>query len=113
MQRKTTTKKISETITNNLLIIEKAECHYKSSDRIDKISADKFKESLDFLCESGVFADFVDWHYERNVSEMDEYIFNSGAMNPFTENIVIVYMSICNGANEEAVERTLLFTEEE
>lgn len=113
MRRKTTTKQISTVISNNLLYVVGAECHYKSSSCIDKISAETFRESLDFLCESGVFADFVDWHYERNLSEKDGYIFNSGAMNPFTENIVTVYMRIANGANRESVEKELLFLEEE
>ena len=113
MRKRTTTRQLSEAITNNLLIITRAECRYKSSSRIDEISAEKFKNDFDFLCESGVFADFVDWHYERNLSEKDEYIFNSGAMNPFTENIVTVYVRVGNGVKVEDIEKILLFAEEE
>lgn len=112
MRKRTTTKQLSTAITNNLLQVIKAECNYKSSDRIDEISKEIFKESLDYLIESGIFADFVDWHFERNLSDKDGYIFNSGAMNPFTENIVTVYLRVCEGVDVEDIEKTLLFEEE-
>lgn len=112
MRRQTTTKQLNEAITNNLLKVEKAECHYKSSDRIDEMSAEQFKNDFDFLCESGIFAGFVDWHYERNLSGRG-YVVDSGAMNPYSENIVTVYLRVCENANVEDIEKTLLFIEEE
>ena len=113
MRRKTTTQKLQQVITNNLLHITKAEIYYKTSRKTETINADKFKDSLDFLCESGVFADFVDWHYERNLSAKDEYILDSGAMNPYSENVVTVYLRVGNDVDVEDIERTLLFWEEE
>ena len=113
MRQRTTTKRLHEAISNNLLTIEKTECSYKSSNRIDEISKETFKENLDFLCESGVFADFVDWHYERNLSAKDEYILDSGAMNPYSENVVTVYLCVADDVNVEDIERALLFLEEE
>lgn len=113
MRRRTTTKQLNSAITNNLLHIKKAEVHYKTSGKTEIIDADKFKDSLDFLCESGVFADFVDWHYERNISAKDEYILDSGTMNPYSENVVTVYLRVADGMNVEDIERTLLFLEEE
>lgn len=112
MQRRTTTRQINTAITNNLLQVVKAECRYKSSDRIDEIGSDTFIENLQFVCESGVFADFADWHYERNLSEKDGYIFSSGSMNPYTENMITVYMRIANGACSENIEKELLFLED-
>ncbi len=81
MRKRTTTRQLQQTITDDLLVIEKIEIYYKTSKKTETIDTDKFKDSLDFLCESGVFADFVDWHYEKNISEKDEYILDSGAMN--------------------------------
>lgn len=112
MRQRTTTKRLHEAISNNLLKIEKVQCSYKSSNRIDEISKETFKDNLDFLSESGIFADFIDWHFDMNPSEKGEYIFDSGAMNPFTENIITVYMRITNGASDEAVEKELLFLED-
>ena len=113
MRRRTTTQKLQQVITNNLLHITKAEVYYKTSRETETIDTNKFKDSLDFLCESGVFANFVDWHYERNISTKGEYILDSGAMNPYSENVVTVYLRLADDVNEEDIERTLLFLEEE
>lgn len=113
MRRKTTTRKLHETITNNLLQVVKAEMYHKSTHQTDVISAEKFKDSLDFLCESEIFANCLGWHYEVDIKENDGYIVECGRMDSSVDVIVTVYMNICNGANVEAVERTLLFTEEE
>lgn len=113
MKKRTTTQKLQQAIANNLLHIVKAETYYKSSRKTEIMDTDKFKDSLDFLCESGIFADFVDWHYERNLSAKDEYILDSGAMNPYSENVVAVYLCVGEDVNVEDIERTLLFLEEE
>lgn len=112
MRRRTTTQKLQQAITNNLLHIVKAEVYYKTSRKTETIDTDKFKDSLDFLCESGVFADFVDWHFERNISTKYEYILDSGAMNPYSENVVTVYLHVGDDVNVEDIERALLFLEE-
>lgn len=113
MRKRTTTEQLNSAITNNLLHITKVEVYYKTSRKTETIDADKFKDSLDFLCESDVFADFVDWHYERNISTKDEYKVDSGAMNPYSENVMTVYLSVADDVNEEDIERALLFLEEE
>lgn len=81
MRRRTTTKRLHEAISNNLLTIGKVECSYKSSNRIDEISKETFKDNLDYLCEAGIFADFIDWHFDMNPSEKGEYILDSGSKN--------------------------------
>lgn len=113
MRKRTTTQKLQQVITNNLLHITKAEVYYKTSRKTETIDTDKFKNSLDFLCESDVFADFVDWHYERNTSAKDEYVFDSGAMNPYSENVVTVYLHVGENVDIEDIERTLLLQESE
>ena len=113
MRRKTTTQQLQNAITNNLLTIEKAEVYNKTTHQTDVISAEKFKDSLDFLCESEIFAKCLGWYYEYDIKENDGYIVDSGYRNQYSEDIVIVYMSIANGVSSENIERTLLFTEEE
>lgn len=68
-------------------------------------------DNLAFINESDVFADFVDWHYERNISAKDEYILDSGAMNPYSENVVTVYLCVGDDVREE-IEKILKFEEE-
>ncbi|MCI9406704.1 MAG: hypothetical protein HFK04_07340 [Oscillospiraceae bacterium] len=113
MRRRTTTRQFQQAITNNLLHITKAEVYCKTSRKTETIDTDKFKDSLDFLCESDVFADFVDWHYERNISAKDEYILDSGAMNPYSENVVTVYLRVAENVIGEKIEKMLEVTEEE
>ena len=111
MKRITTTTKINEAITNNLLQVTKAEIYYKSLGTTETVNASIFCESLDFLCHSGIFADAIGWHYERD-SKANGYIVECGRMNPDTEIIITTYLSVCNGACKENVEKELEVTEE-
>lgn len=113
MRKRTTTQQINTAISNNLLHIAKAEAYYKTSRKTEIIDNDKFKENLDFLCESGVFADFVDWHYERNRDAKDGYVIDSGAMNPYSENVVTVYLRVGENVKVEDIDKSLEFLEEE
>ena len=113
MRRRTTTQKLQQVITNNLLHITKAEVYYKTSQKKETIDTDKFYENFSFLCESGVFANFIDWHYERNISAKDEYKVDSGAMNPYSEKVVTVYLRTGENVIGEEIEKMLEVTEEE
>ena len=113
MRRRTTTKQLLEAITNNLLQVRKIECSYKSSNQINELSKEIFLDNLAFINESGVFANFIDWHYGKNISVKDEYIFDSGAMNPYSENVVTVYLRKNNSTTDEEIQETLLFEESE
>lgn len=112
MRKVTTTQKLLEAITNNLLHIKKAEVYYKTSGKTETIDTDRFTENFSFLCESGIFMDAIGWHYERDI-KTNGYIAECGRMNPDSEIIVIIYLSVCNGACRENVEKTLSVIEEE
>lgn len=111
MRRITTTKKINEAITNNLLNITKAEIYYKTSRKTEIIDTVKTHENLQFLCESGCFADAVGWHYERDIKSKS-YIAECGRMNPNTEIIISVYLRVADGVSTEEVEKILKVEEE-
>lgn len=106
----TTTKQISDVLSNNLLQVTKAEVYHKTSRETDIIT-DSFLENLQFLCESGCFTDCVGWHYERDFRTGD-YIIETGRMDGNSENVVIAYLCVNDNANVEDIERTLLFVEE-
>lgn len=112
MRKRTTTQQLSTAITNNLLQIIKAECHYKSSNRIDEVSQETFKENLQFLCESGCFVDAIGWHFERDI-KTNGYIAETGRMDGSVEKIIVVYLGVCEDVNVEDVDKALLFVEEE
>ena len=112
MRKRTTTQKLHEAITDNLLHITKAEIYYKTSRKTETIDVAKIHENLSFLCEAGIFSDAIGWHYERD-HKLNGYIAETGRMNPDTEIIVIVYLGICEGVIGEKIEKILEVTEEE
>lgn len=63
MRKVTTTTKINEAISNNLLQVTKAELYYKSLGTTETVNASIFYESLDLLCHSGIFVDAIGWHW--------------------------------------------------
>ena len=112
MKRTTTTKQISDVLSNNLLQVTKAEVYHKTSRETEVIDIDKFYEDFSFLCESGCFADAIGWYYEKDY-KTGNYEIETGRMNPDSEIIVTVYLAVCNGVSGENVEKTLSVIEEE
>lgn len=110
MRRRTTTQKLQQVITNNLLHIAKAEVYYKTSRETEVIPNDKFLECFDFFCESGIFMDAVGWHYDKNL-HANGYIIEYGRYNPHSENIIIAYLEVAVSATGEEIEKMLLFEE--
>ena len=111
MKKRTTTKQLNSAISNNLLHITKAEIYYKTSRKTETIDADKFYENFSYLCEAGIFADAVGWHYERD-HKLNGYITECGRKNPDTEIIVTVYLGVGEDVIGEKIEKILEVTEE-
>lgn len=110
MKRMTTTKRIRDVLSNNLLQVTKSEVYYKTSRKTDIIT-DSFLENLQFLCESGCFMDCVGWHYERD-HRTGEYILETGRMDGNSENVVIAHLRVKDGVDVEDIERILKIEEE-
>lgn len=112
MERTTTTKQVSAAIANNLLKVTNVECYYKSSGQKSMLNADTFIENLQFLDESGVFAECMDWKYEKNPKSEGEYIIESGRMNPGSDIVVSAHLFVTEGASNADVEKMLMMDEE-
>lgn len=110
MKRMTTTKRVNDVLSNNLLQVIKAKCYYKTSRETDIIT-DLFLENFQSLCESGCFMDCVGWNYERDYRTGD-YIIETGRMDGYSENVVIAYLKVNDGVNVDDIERTLKIEEE-
>lgn len=112
MKRNTTTKQLSDAIANNILAVTKVKCEYKEiEERTEIINNDAFIESLQYLNESGVLADNVDWKYEKKLHSDGEYVVESGRMNPYANNIITVHLRVCDGISDDKV-KVLLRKEE-
>jgi len=111
VKRRTTTKKINDAITNNLVKLTKAEVYHKTSRKIEVIDNDTLTENLQFLCESGYFADCIGWTYEKNY-KTNGYIAECSRTDGNAENIIIVYFCTGVGVSDGDVEKVLVFEEE-
>lgn len=112
MRKATTTQKLQQAITKNLLIVKKVEMYHKSTRQTNEITADTFRDSLYFLCET-IFSDALGWHYERDY-KTNAYIAECGRMDPDSEIIISVCLRVADGdANVEDIEKGLNVTEEE
>ena len=110
MRKRTTTKQLQNALSNNLLTIEGAESYNKTTHQTDQISADQFRDSLDFLCET-VFSPCIGWYFEKNY-ETGNYEVDCGRMNPNTDLIVIAHLRVNDNVTTEDIEQALLFLEE-
>ncbi len=61
--RKTTANKLLKAITDNLVSVTSAVVNHDEG--IEPISVEKFKEDLEFYTNSGIFADTIDFTYEK------------------------------------------------
>lgn len=110
MRKVTTTSKIKIALNEGMLKVTKAEIYYKTLRTTEVVNTDLFCESLDFLCKSGIFADALGWHYERDM-KTNGYIVETGRMNPDSEIIITVYLDVCEGVDREEVDGILKFEE--
>lgn len=110
MRRKTTTKKLQQAITNNLLKIIKAEKYSKSTRKTTTMSTETFKDDLDFLCET-IFADAIGWHYESDI-KAKQYIIECGRMNGDIDFIFIAHLCACDGVGRDCIDNALRVIED-
>lgn len=110
MKRRTTTRQLSEALTNGLLQVVKAECYYKTSRKTDVVETDKFLEDLQFLCEADVFMDCVGWHCQKDY-KTNQYIAETGRMDGDSENIITIHMRVNEGVSDENIKKALLMEE--
>lgn len=112
MQRRSTTQQLQNVIINNILILERAEIYDKTTRKTEAIPNDKFLESFDFLCESGIFIDSVGWYFERN-HKTGIYGIEAGRLDGGVDVIVTAYFRKSTDVNEEYIDGMLLKIEDE
>lgn len=110
MRKRTTTQKLHEAITNNLLIIESVESYSKTSRKTEEITSDTFKDSLDFLCET-VFSPCIGWYYEKN-HKAGGYEVDCSRMDGSSDIVIIAHLCVNDGVSDTEINEALLFQEE-
>lgn len=64
MHRPTTGQKFQSAIKDRLIQIQSVQARLKGTNDTKAITPEQFTENLDFLMESGIFSDAVDFRYE-------------------------------------------------
>lgn len=112
MKRRTTTKKINDAITNNLVKLTKAEIYHKTTRKTEPIVNDTLIENLQLLSEADYFADCIGWTFERDY-KTNGYITECSRTDGYSENIVTLYLSAGDGVSNGDVEKVLVKEESE
>lgn len=111
MKRRTTTSQINTALP--MMDVIKAEVYDKTIHETTVLDKDTFIKDIQFLNESGVFADGLGWTYEKNHGTDKGYIFETGRINPECNVIVTVQMRVKDDVSMDEMEKILLVVEEE
>lgn len=110
MRRRTTTQKLHNALSNNLLTVEKAESYNKTTRQTEEISVDTFKDGLDFLCET-IFADSIGWYFEKG-HVTGNYEIDCSRMDRSSDIVISAHLCANEGVNDVEINDALLFLEE-
>ena len=102
--RRTTTAKLQKIITDNLVTVTSAVVNYDDKGA-ETISVEKFKEDLEFYANSGIFADTLDFTFEK-ISE-DQIHIAIGKMSSYCYDDMDVTLQLNNGVAMETVIKQL------
>ena len=102
--RRTTTAKLQKIIADNLVSVTSAVVNYDDRGK-EPISTDKFKEDLEFYANSGIFADTLDFTFEK-ISE-DQIHIAIGKMSSYCYNDMDVTLQLKDDVDMETVTKQL------
>ena len=102
--RKTNASRLLKVITNNLVSVTSAVVNRDETGK-EPISDEKFKEDLEFYINSGIFADTIDFTYEK-IAENKLHI-AIGKASCYCYDDIDVTMQLSDGVDMETVTKQL------
>lgn len=102
--RRTTTTKLQKVISDNLVSITSAVVNYDDRGK-EPISTEKFKEDLEHYANAGIFADTLDFTFEK-ISENSIHV-AIGKMSSYCYDDMDVTLQLNEGVAMEAVTKQL------
>ena len=102
--RKTTANKLLTAITDNLVLVTSAVVNYDYRGK-EPISTEKFKEDLEFYANSGIFADTLDFTFEK-ISE-DQIHIAIGKASCYCYDDIDVTLQLSDGVDMETITKQL------
>ena len=102
--RKTTANRLLKAITDNLVSVISAIVNHDESGK-EPILVEKFKEDLEFYTNSGIFADTIDFTYEK-IAENELHI-AIGKASCYCYDDIDVTLQLSDGVTMETVTKQL------
>lgn len=102
--RKTNANRLLKAITNNLVSVTSAVVNHDEGMK-EPISVEKFKEDLEFYVNSGIFADTIDFTYEK-IAE-DRLLISIGKASCYCYDDIDVTLQLNDGVTIESVTKQL------
>lgn len=102
--RKTTANRLLKAITDNLVSVTSAVVNHDEGKK-EPISFEKFKEDLEFYVNSGIFADTIDFSYEK-IAE-DKLHIAIGKASCYCYDDIDVTLQLSDGVDMETVTKQL------
>lgn len=102
--RKTNANRLLKAITNNLVSVTSAVVNHDEGMK-EPISVEKFKEDLEFYVNSGIFADTIDFTYEKFAE--DRLLISIGKASCYCYDDIDVTLQLNDGVTIESVTKQL------
>lgn len=102
--RKTNANRLLKAITNNLVSVTSAVVNHDEGMK-EPISVEKFKEDLEFYVNSEIFADTIDFTYEK-IAE-DRLLISIGKASCYCYDDIDVTLQLNDGVTIESVTKQL------
>lgn len=95
---------LQKAINNNLITVKSVKVESKDDHESKTITAEQFKNDLDFYLESGIFADSIDFKYELSGNDLKVYI---GNMSSYCNVCITVEMVVNDGVDKNDLENVI------
>lgn len=105
MKRKTTPEKVLNAISNRKLSVISGKIYL--DDEVKDYPSDQFVEELEFLCESGYFAEMIDVKFDVATDPMTVDI---GRLNS-CDGYMVIKLNIADDVTSQEIKNMLLYTD--
>lgn len=103
-RRRTTASRLLKAITDNLVSVTSAVVNHDEGIK-EQISDEKFKEDLEFYTNSGIFADTIDFTYEK-IAE-NKLLISIGKASCYCFDDIDMILQLSDGVTMETVTKQL------
>lgn len=101
---------LQKTLNSNLVTIKSVTVESKDDHETRTITANQFKNDLDFYMESGIFADSIDFKYELHDNDLTVY---AGNMSNYCDSCITISLIVNDGVSMNDLENVIRKVEED